>query len=144
MDDGNTLLGHDELKKVVELRVNRKFMEYMRANHMVVIKASLTKDGQKIDGMKHGFNLAGVRDYVKAARKQGQAMTKEKGDASGSRPLKQSRISLTRSGTGSTRPAREAAAASAAPVPDDPSDRHGRLLNDRQLAAGVDASLEVR
>ena len=36
MDDGNTLLGHDELKKVVELRVNRKFMEYMHANHMVV------------------------------------------------------------------------------------------------------------
>jgi hypothetical protein len=56
--------------------------------------------------MKHGFNLAGVRDYVKAARKQGQAMTKEKGDASGSRPLKQARISLMRSGTGSTRPAR--------------------------------------
>ena len=33
LDDGNTLLGDEELSMLVVLRMNREFMEYMRANY---------------------------------------------------------------------------------------------------------------
>ena len=33
MDKGNTLLGDEELEMLTVLRVNRKFMEFMRANY---------------------------------------------------------------------------------------------------------------
>ena len=33
MDEGNTLLDHKELHMLVVLRMNRPFMEYMRARH---------------------------------------------------------------------------------------------------------------
>ena len=36
--DGNSLLSHDELGKVVVLRMNRRFMEHMRDNYSHISK----------------------------------------------------------------------------------------------------------
>jgi hypothetical protein len=38
MTEGNTLLGNDELEKLTLLRINRGFMEYMRAEYPNVSK----------------------------------------------------------------------------------------------------------
>ena len=38
LDEGNTLLGDDYLEKLTVLRINRKFMEHMRANHKLAAK----------------------------------------------------------------------------------------------------------
>ena len=44
LTEGNTLLSDSKLEKLVILRMNRKFMEFMRANYKHVIKDKLKKD----------------------------------------------------------------------------------------------------
>ena len=43
LTEGNTLLGDAKLEKLVILRMNRKFMEYMRENHKDLIKDKLNQ-----------------------------------------------------------------------------------------------------
>ena len=54
MDKGNTLLGHDHLKKIVLLRVNRDFMIHMRENHRDVMQ-------QMALGLMRADTLVGIR-----------------------------------------------------------------------------------
>jgi hypothetical protein len=54
MDKGNTLLGHDHLKKIVLLCVNRDFMIHMRENHRDVMQ-------QMALSLMRGDTLAGIR-----------------------------------------------------------------------------------
>ena len=42
---GNSVLSDDEIDKVVTLRMNREFMEYMRTNYPEVIKSMFPKYG---------------------------------------------------------------------------------------------------
>ena len=41
MTEGNTLLGDEKLEKLVILRMNRKFMEFMRKHYCHLIKDQL-------------------------------------------------------------------------------------------------------
>ena len=104
MDDGNTLLHHNELREIVLLRLNRSFMEYMRAHHMDVVKASSDRDGESIAGLKHGYNLAGLFSQIRAERQHERGQVGEKrtidltggGISSKPGPLKQTKLAVTR------------------------------------------------
>ena len=65
MDKGNTLLGHDHLKKIVLLCVNRDFMIHMRENHRDVMQ-------QMALSLMRGDTLAGIRPSKERAQ-QAQA-----------------------------------------------------------------------
>lgn len=54
LDEGNTLLDNDELEKLVILRMNRSFMQFMRSNHADIVQDShlntLVRRGREQDG----------------------------------------------------------------------------------------------
>ena len=73
MTTGNTLLKADHLKKIVLLRVNRRFMEYMREHRKDVVLMVAQKKG-----MQCAENLAGIRVQRQGRRKAAAATKRHK------------------------------------------------------------------
>ena len=71
MTTGNTLLKADHLKKIVLLRVNRRFMEYMREHRKDVVMMVAQKKG-----MQCAENLAGIRVQRQGRKAAAAAATK--------------------------------------------------------------------
>ena len=73
MTTGNTLLKASHLKKIVLLRVNRRFMEYMREHRKDVVMLVAQKKK-----MLCAENLAGIRVQREERRKAVAATKKQK------------------------------------------------------------------
>ena len=72
MTTGNTLLKASHLKKIVLLRINRRFLEYMREHRKDVVMLVAKKK------MLCAENLAGIRVQREERRKAVAAAKKQK------------------------------------------------------------------